>query len=162
MTRANSTNGPREEWLKRAAAAEEACKSFSVGGFAADLGLLPSASTGIKSAFSRLVEYARRKQGLSVERLAEQADVDLESIVEIETEASVIPDARTIYQLAKTLKLTPSTLMEVAGLTTPRPQIRDAALRFAARSESTASLTREEQEALEEFVRVLVEKSDGV
>ena len=161
MTHTNCTNGPREGWLKRAAAAEEACRSFSVGGLAADLGLLPSASTGVKSAFSRLVEYARRKQGLSVERLAEQADVDLESIVEIETKASAVPDARTVYQLAKILRLTPNTLMEVAGLTAPRPKIREAALRFAARSESTASLTHDEQEALEEFVKVLVETSYG-
>lgn len=161
MTHANRTNGPSEEWLKRAAAAEDACPSFSVGGFAADLGLLPSVTTGVKSAFARLVEYARRKRGLSVEQLAEQADVDLESIVEIETKASAMPDARTVYQLAKTLRLAPNTLMEVAGLTTPRPQVREAALRFAARSESTARLTHEEQEALEEFVKVLVETSDG-
>lgn len=124
MTHTNRTNGPREGWLRRAAAAEEACQSFSVGGFAADFGLLPSASTGVKSAFSRFVEYARRKQGLSVERLAEQADVDLESIIEIEMKSPAMPDARTVYQLAKTLRLAPNILMEVAGLTTPRPQIR--------------------------------------
>ena len=51
--------------------------------------------------------------------------------------------------------------MEVAGLTTPRPQVRHAALRFAARSESTAQLSRDEKDALEEFVKVLVETSDG-
>jgi transcriptional regulator with XRE-family HTH domain len=133
-----------------------------VGGFASDLGLLPSASTGVQSAFSRLVEYARRKRGLSVERLATEADVDLESLVDIETKASAVPDARTVYQLATVLKLAPHTLMEVAGLTTPRPQIREAAVRFAARSESTARLSRDEQMALEEFVKVLVETSDGV
>jgi hypothetical protein len=47
-------------------------------------------------------------------------------------------------------------------LTTPRPQIREAAVRFAARSESTARLSRDEQTALEEFVKVLVETPDGV
>lgn len=161
MTHINRNKGPSEEWLKRAAAAEDACPSFSVGGFAADLGLLPSVTTGVKSAFSRLVEYARREQGLSVEQLAKQADVDLEAIVEIETKGSVAPEARTVRQLAKTLRLTPNTLMEVAGLTTPRPQVREAASRFAARSESTARLTHEEQEALEEFVKVLIESSDG-
>lgn len=162
MTQNIRTNGPSEAWLRKAAAAEDANPSFSVGGLAADLGLLPSSSTRVQSAFSRLVEYARRKEGLSVERLAQAADVDLEAIVDIETEASVIPDARTVYQLAKVLKLVPNTLMEVAGLTTPRPQIRQAAVRFAARSESTARLSHDEQEALEEFVKVLVETSDGV
>jgi hypothetical protein len=83
----------------------------------------------------------------------------LEEIVEIETKASVVPNVRTVYQLATALKLEPSTLMELVGLTTTRPQIRSAALRFAARSESTARLSHDEQEALEEFVKVLVESS---
>jgi hypothetical protein len=50
--------------------------------------------------------------------------------------------------------------MEVAGLAAPRPEVSHAALKFAARSESTAKLTINEREALEEFVKVLVEVSD--
>lgn len=161
MTHTNRPHSPPRDWLLQAGAAEDASRSLSVGGLAADLGLLPSAKMGVQTAFSRLVEYCRRKMGLSVEQLAEQADVDLEEIIEIETKASAVPDVRTVYELAKALKLAPSTLMEVAGLTTTRPQIRNAALRFAARSESTACLSHDEQEALEEFVKVLVESSNG-
>jgi HTH-type transcriptional regulator, competence development regulator len=161
MTHTNRPNGPSRDWLLKAGAAEDACRSLSVGGLAADVGLLRSAKMGVQTAFPRLVEYSRRKLGLSVEQLAEQADVDIEEIVQIETMASVVPDVRTVYQLAEALKLTPNTLMEVAGLTTTRPQIRNVALRFAARSESTARLSHDEQEALEEFVKVLVESSHG-
>jgi 16S rRNA A1518/A1519 N6-dimethyltransferase RsmA/KsgA/DIM1 with predicted DNA glycosylase/AP lyase activity len=50
--------------------------------------------------------------------------------------------------------------MEVAGLATPRPEVRSAALKFAARSEPTSQLTDEERGALEEFVKVLIESSD--
>lgn len=55
--------------------------------------------------FGRLIEYARRQQGLSVERLAEQADVDLEELVEIETVDDFTPQLRTVHQLASVLKL---------------------------------------------------------
>jgi transcriptional regulator with XRE-family HTH domain len=161
MTHTNRSNGPPRDWLLQAGVAEDASRSLSVGGLAVDLGLLPSSKMGIRTAFSRLVEYRRRNLELSVEQLAEQADVDLEEIVEIETKTSVVPNVRTVYQLATALKLEPGTLMEVVGLTTTRPQIRSAALRFAARSESTARLSHNEQEALEEFVKVLVESSQG-
>ncbi len=50
--------------------------------------------------------------------------------------------------------------MEVAGLASPRPEVSSAALKFAARSEPTAKLSRDERDALEEFVKVLVETSD--
>jgi len=82
-------------------------------------------------------------------------------IVEIEMYDETIPRVRTVFQLAKALKIPEGRLMEVAGLATPRPEISHAALKFAARSESTAKLTRNEREALEEFVKVLVEVSDG-
>lgn len=111
--------------------------------------------------FGRLIEYARRRHGLSVENLAERADVDLAAIVEIETNDRVIPEVRTVYQLAQALKLPTSKLMEVAGLATARPEVSRAALKFAARSEPTSKLTRDEREAFDEFVKVLAESTDG-
>ncbi len=162
MAPTTKTDGPTREWLLNAGEAEDSCRSLSVGGLASDLGLLSSVPARVQPAFSRLVEYARRNQGLTVEQLAEQADIDLAAIVEIETEDTTTPEVRTVYQLAQVLQLSPGTLMEVAGLATPRPEIKNAALKFAARSESTAQLSHDEKEALEEFVKVLVETSDGV
>lgn len=95
-----------------------------------------------------------------MEQLAERAEVDLVEIVEIEMDEMTIPDVRTVYQLATVLDLPSARLMEMAGLATPCPEVSRAALKFAARSESTAKLSREEREALEEFVKVLVETSD--
>ena len=109
MARTTNTNGPNREWLLKAGEAEDSCRSLSVGGLASDLGLLPSVPARIQPAFSRLVEYARRSQGLTIEQLAERADVDLAAIVEIETEDTTAPDVRTVYQLAQVLELTPST-----------------------------------------------------
>ena len=160
MTRIQNEGGPLRDWLLYAADIEDSCRSISVGGLASDLGMLASGSSNVQPVFGRLIELARRKQGLTLEKLAEQADIDLEAIVEIETQDRVVPEVRTVYQLAQALKLPPSRLMEIAGLATPKPEVSRAALRFAARSEPTTKLSRDERVALEEFVKVLVESSD--
>jgi hypothetical protein len=49
-------------------------------------------------------------------------------------------------------------LRELAGLVEPRtPNLRQAAVRFAARSESMAALNAQEREAFEAFVSVIAE-----
>ena len=152
--------GPSREWLLHIAELEDACPSVSVGGMACDFDLLPAASEAHR-VFGRLIELARRKKSLTVEQLAEKADIDLEDLVEIENEEPIVPQVRTVFQLASALDLPAGRLMEVAGLAKPRPEVNRATLKFAARSESTAKLTREEKEALDEFVKVLIEVSDG-
>jgi HTH-type transcriptional regulator, competence development regulator len=83
-------------------------------------------------------------------------------LVALERNEEVQPSSRTVYQTAQALKLPANKLMELAGLTDARDEgLGRAALRFAARSEPTARLSKEEREAFEEFVRVLVESSDG-
>ena len=161
MSQLNKPNGPPREWLLQAAEIEDSCRSLSTGGLASDLGMLSSSPSSIQLVFGRLIEYARRRQGLTVESLAEKADVDLAAIVEIETNDRSIPEVRTVYQLAQALKLPTGKLMEVAGLATARPETSRAALKFAARSEPTSKLTRDEREAFDEFVRVLAESTDG-
>ena len=153
--------GPDRDLLLRMGEFEDSCGSISVGGMAADLGMLPTTHGDAQRVFGRLIEFARRKKSLSVEQLAERANVDLAEIVEIERDEAIVPEVRTVFQLATVLDLPSARLMEVAGLATPRPEVNHAALKFAARSEPTAKLTREERDALEEFVKVLVESTDG-
>jgi len=51
--------------------------------------------------------------------------------------------------------------MELAGLADPKNAcISSAALRFAAHSETNAELNPQEDQAFEEFVKVIVEASD--
>jgi transcriptional regulator with XRE-family HTH domain len=128
---------------------------------AADLGMPTPGVSSIRPVFGRLIELARMDQGLTVEELAERAGVDLAALIEIENDDRAVPEARTVDQLAQALHLPQAKLMELAGLATPRPEISHAALKFAARSEPTSELTRDEREALEEFVKVLAEASDG-
>ena len=60
------------------------------------------------------------------------------------------------------MKLPAEKLLELAGLVEARAGkgLSDAAVLFAARSETNAKLTRSEKDALDEFVKVLVEGSD--
>jgi transcriptional regulator with XRE-family HTH domain len=110
-------------------------------------------------AFSRFVRLARRSRGLSVEKLAENADVEVVELVSIEENGQYKPDLRTVYQLANFFGVQRANLLQVAGLTAPKDShIVSEAVRFAARSEPVAALTAEERSALEAFVSVLSEQ----
>lgn len=151
---------PSREWLLRMADAEDRHASITAAGLAADLGMLKPESAGGSRVFGRLIQIARRARELTLEALAESADVDVSQLLAIEREGAT-PAPRTVYQLAHALHLSTGRLMEVAGLAKPRdPELTQAALRFAARSEPVAKLSNEEREAFEEFVKVLVETSD--
>lgn len=160
MSDINTYSGPSKDWLREMAELEDSSSSVSVGGLANELELLPATPSESQRVFGRLIEFSRRQKSLSVEQLAELADIELAEVVEIETQEGVVPQVRTVFQLAQVLQLPSTRLMEVAGLSTPRQEINSAALRFAARSESTAKLSENEQTALEEFVKVLVEVTD--
>ncbi len=157
-----SYSGPTMEQLLRMGEFEDSVRSIAVGGLACDLGFITPASGDSHHVFGRLIDFARREQGLTVEQLSNAAGVEIEEILDIEREVKAVPLVRTVFQLAQVLKLPVGRLMEVAGLAQPRPEVNRAALRFAARSESTAKLSPAEKDAYEEFVKVLVESSDGV
>jgi transcriptional regulator with XRE-family HTH domain len=109
-------------------------------------------------ALAKLVELRRRQCRLSVEALASRADVDLEHVVNIERGEGGAPEPRTVQQIAQALKLPEQRLLELAGLAEVRDgRIREATVRFAARSEPIEELRPEEREALEEYVKVLAE-----
>jgi transcriptional regulator with XRE-family HTH domain len=110
-------------------------------------------------AFSRFVRLGRRSRGLSVEKLAESADVEISELVSIEENNQHKPDVRTVYQLANYFSVQRAYLLQVAGLTAPKDShIMQEAVRFAARSEPVAALTPEERSAFEAFVSVLNEQ----
>jgi HTH-type transcriptional regulator, competence development regulator len=160
MKETKDTGFPGAEWLRRMADAEDQCESISVGGLAQELGVMPTAVPETPKVFGRFIEFARRERGLTVEALAQTANVDLAELVAIETECLDVPTPRTVYQLAQVLALPPGRLSEIAGLTQLRSTLSEAAVRFAARSEPTAKLTEVERQAFEELVKVLVESTD--
>ena len=94
-------------WVNRMADIEDGTE-FSVGGLAHEVGMfhvLEAPAPVTQSAFAKLVELRRRALRLSVEALAEAADVDVAELVSIELGKAEVPELRTVAKLAKALKL---------------------------------------------------------
>jgi len=104
-----------------------------------------------RRSLAKFVELSRRRLGHSVEQLAETAGVDLAELLAVETgEGGVQP--RTLERLASFLKVNPQRLLQLAGLMqADNCELEQAALQFAARTESVRPLEPQEQSALERF-----------
>lgn len=110
-------------------------------------------------AFGRFVKLMRRRRGLSLEQLAQAADLDTGELIEIEGDVHYVPEPRTVFKLAQTFEVSQQRLLQLAGLAVANDAgFRQEAVRFAARSESVQNLTNEENSALEAFIAVLSER----
>jgi transcriptional regulator with XRE-family HTH domain len=151
----------RSDFLDWATSEDDGC--LSVAGLAIRCGLVGASGTAEQErprVLGQLIEYTRRRLGLSLEELSRRANVALGELLAIER-ANATTTPRTLYQLAQYLELPFGKLQELAGLAEPRDErLNEAALRFAARSEPTAQLSAAEREAYEEFIKVLVESTD--
>jgi hypothetical protein len=156
MSKANTDT----TWLL-AKAEQEANDIVSVGGLICSLS--PEERRGgtqsmERVALAKLVELRRRQYQLSAEALAAKAEVALEEVVCIERGAAAVPEPRTVNRLAEVLELPKQKLLQLAGLFEAGDnRFREATVRFAARPEPVAKLLPEEQDALEEYVKVLAE-----
>jgi transcriptional regulator with XRE-family HTH domain len=158
MTKTRANNDPA--WVRRMAELEDNT-DLSVGGLAHEVGMfdVPEMAAPVaKSAFAKLVELRRRELRLTVEELAARAEVDTADLVGIELGKADVPELRTVAKLAAVLKLPAHKLLELSGLVTPKSaRFAEAVVRFAAKSEPVDKLSREEHDALEEFVKFLAE-----
>lgn len=115
-----------------------------------------TAATETRIVLGTLVELWRRNQGWNAEQLAQRTGIALEQILEIEHDPQYKPEAEAVRKLAGVLGVPPQPLMELAGLVEPRTlELREQAVRFAARSEAVVALNRNEREALETFVSAI-------
>ena len=109
-------------------------------------------------ALGRFVHLMRRQRKLSLEQLADDADVDVGELMSIEMDAHNLPDPRTIYQLANLFGVSQKKLMALSGLTKPKDiSYVEEAVRYAARSETIEELSAEEHAALDGLILVLSE-----
>jgi transcriptional regulator with XRE-family HTH domain len=114
----------------------------------------------INIVFGRFVRLMRRHRHLTLEKLADDARVDITELVEIEEDSRHTPDPRTVYQLATVFEVPMPKMMQLAGLS----KLKDArlvneAIRFAARSDTVEDLNPVERAALEAFVAVLSDRN---
>ena len=125
----------------------------------------PSAKSKItpvdtRIAFGTFVALWRRNRGWDVATLAAAAALDPRGILEIERDPHYEPEPDVVRKLAGVFGLSPKPLLELAGLIKPKTlRLREAAVRFAARSESVAALNDREREAFEAFVSAISKKA---
>lgn len=113
-------------------------------------------------AFGRFVEMKRSELDLSVEQLAEAADIDSSEVICIENDVHYQPNPRAVVQLATVLKVPGQGFLQLAGLIQPKSgRFYTEATRFAARSESLAHLSPDSRELLEHFAAVLAEDHES-
>lgn len=113
----------------------------------------------VRLAFSTLISYRRRALRFTMETLAEKANVELDELLRIEEDTDYVPEPRTVHQLANQLKLPIPQLLVLSGnAMSANAALTEAAVRFAARSRAVEKLNREQTDALNEFVKVLVEQ----
>lgn len=145
------------EWVKARAEREPESGIISAGGLADRLDTLRGSAAPHdtnRQSLAKFVELSRRKLRLSVEDLAERAQVDLADLLAIERAEPFEADPRTFYNLARVLKVKEEPLMELAGLITIRnSRMNELAVRFAARSEPMDALSPQEEEVLSWFLK---------
>ena len=107
-------------------------------------------------ALCRFVNLKRRKIELTLEALAERADIDIAELMNIEQDPSYLPEPRTLFQLAMVFDVDQKKLMGLSGLTQARNfSYIEEAVRYAARSQVVEELSPEEQAALDGLISVL-------
>jgi transcriptional regulator with XRE-family HTH domain len=142
-------NGHSLSMLRRIAAATK--QTIAVISVADD-----PAKGAVRDAFRLFVELLRRKHNLTVEELAKRADIERTEIIAMERNSGYRPSPRTLHKLSQFYKIPERRLLVLAGALKDVPhEFRDEASRFAAQSESFATLTGEEKKALDEFMRFL-------
>ncbi|MDB5800602.1 MAG: hypothetical protein JWL63_1541 [Rhodocyclales bacterium] len=118
---------------------------------------LPNASSENPNiVFGRFVNLMRRSRKLSREKLAEEVDIDISELIEIEESVGYSPEPRTVYQFASFFNLPKSRLMQLSGLTIQKDAyLMNAAVRFAASADTSIELSKDEKAALESFISAL-------
>lgn len=155
-----------KEWLKRRATRDENAEISSGG---RDIEELKRETNSLRqtpyeierlvSAFGKLVRFRRLEMGFSIPKLARLADIDLAEVEKIENIVGYQTEPRTVFQLAKILKLPEKQLMRLSGqLFMGDSCFASQVERFAARAKCVDQLTAEEHAILSEFVKFLAQK----
>lgn len=66
------------------------------------------------------VNMARRQRGWSIEKLADDAHIEVGELMSIEQDGGHEPELRTIWRLSEVFDVSQARLMELAGLASPK------------------------------------------
>ena len=111
-------------------------------------------------ALGRFINLMRRSRGLSMEALAEKADIEIGELLSLENNSTYLPDVRTLYQLSEVFEVSQEKLMGLSGLVSAtNDDYKEEAVRYAAKSASVEVLSEDEQTILNGLISVLSENA---
>jgi len=111
-------------------------------------------------AFGVLVRQLRRQRQWSIVELSERARVDVQDLRLIERDPHNKPRPRVVHQLSAVFEMPERALMKLSGATVTRDEaFEEEAKRFDAKSDDLSKLSKEEQQALNDYVKYLVERA---
>lgn len=147
-----------DTWIEQKAAEEDGafvsagCITLAVE----PISVITSDTLAARLSLSRFVQLARLKLRLTKEQFAGKTKIPLKELVCIEDDDQYTPTLGTVHKLAEFLKVSHVKLLTLAGLAQAKDaSFNDAAVKFAAMSEPIRTLSREEQEAFDEFAKFL-------
>jgi len=125
-----------------------------------DVGPAEAQPPRVVEAFGVFVRQFRRQKQWTIEELARRARVDAEDLRQIERHPRVRPRPRIVHQLAEVMGLPERSLLRLSGAAVTRDQhFEEESLRFAAKSDDMSKLSRDEQRALNDFVKFLTDQA---
>jgi transcriptional regulator with XRE-family HTH domain len=111
--------------------------------------------------FGHFIALMRRRQGWTIQQLAQRAEVDIGELLVIEKDPHHEAELSTVHGLARTFNVPPRRLIKMVGLAEDRPsRLAEAAVYFAASADPVAPLTESEEIALQAYLKVVLEESD--
>jgi len=114
--------------------------------------------TGTRMAFGTFVELWRRDRGWDAARLAREAGVDPEQVLEIERDLQFHAEPGDVRKLAALFRVPAQALLELTGQAeTQTLCLRDAGVPFAVKRETTGPLNQYEKAALDAFIAAIAD-----
>jgi transcriptional regulator with XRE-family HTH domain len=114
----------------------------------------------MRIALGTFVHQLRQKQQLTLQQLAERADVSEDELRQVETNPSYTARPRLIYQLSQFFGVSLNNLSQMAGTHVVDRQLYNSAVKYAAHSDDLAPLTQSQLELLNGFIAVVNDASE--
>ncbi|MFN3509671.1 MAG: XRE family transcriptional regulator [Allorhizobium sp.] len=157
------TYGISAEWSKKMLALDEHVTP-GAGALAArphvDRDAVSLRAEETRLVFGHFINVARRQRRMTIEKLADDADIEVGELLSIEQDPHYEPDLRTVWGLSNALNLPQPKLMELAGLAVPKEgHWLEEVTRYAARSAPIKDVTPDEQAFHDAVVAALTKKA---
>jgi transcriptional regulator with XRE-family HTH domain len=129
---------------------------FATSGAAAEPQSVQRNLSGVgANAIARLVQLARREEGLTPEKYAMRIGIGLDELVMTES-GTRVPEPRVLHALSEALRISYQKLMSMAGhITDSNQQFEQEVLRFAASSGPMDKLSKDESKSLHDLLKLL-------